>query len=632
MLKQRTKNSIKKIQRLTTICLIYCTISSSKKYSLKFQVSVWWKILPCNKQKEAYIYVARIKEGENKRIAFKLARDYSKEPPAKQFISKEDQPDQSMYALYDVGGVCMEIEPNTPNNAAPFLALLIQKRKDDSRMCEVVKIITNTGLKPCSSTETVQLWDIITFGKTTDDEVYSKFRIFQLPQDYLVEWYRDSLLISEDFDFVNFDPKLVDLMLVSPIGRPQPTEPDVLEINHSMILDLKSYKDHNNEVGKLPTAVQIGRRLVKGDLPGYFLEDRDGVSDTDFSKHFHFLNRGYHTYARTQKLVFYISDHSKLMLNQEYEIMFKSTPFRMNSKQELNLATLNYRINVKRTRAQTSSKVIFELLRRGDKSGFEEALKIELTDPEEGNFVYFGVMVGQGVLYLEDEAGMARIRTYETFFAYDGKTRRTSTSFNDAKASLLSLIAIDKDQAKQRYTFIKYMCTKDKANKPGFRVYSSMTIIGVYPPHLIAKDHMDLDEFPDCFLPDYNKNLCHRYATILRPDHTPGNVIFSQKKNDVKKLTEKVKNNQMCLFKKYEYKCLIPKDGSIVNLEYHESNRMHDRIMLLKKFDLFDQENKDYFYEFENDKKRRYVISCFGSCKFVSYLSDTLFIFSLIDF
>ena len=69
-------------------------------------------------------------------------------------------------------------------------------------------------------------------------------------------------------------------------------------------------------------------------------------------------------------------------------------------------------------------------------------------------------------------------------------------------------------------------------------------------------------------------------------------------------------------------RCIVPKDGFLVNLEFTGRNRLYRLIKRVEDYERMAQKDKDFFYEFENNLGKKYLISCPDSCKneFLAFL------------
>ena len=192
---------------------------------------------------------------------------------------------------------------------------------------------------------------------------------------------------------------------------------------------------------------------------------------------------------------------------------------------------------------------------------------------------------------------------------------QTKTHWSERPLSVDELFSTKPDLADRILLTVNFVPDTPPVNdnSVGFRVYRASRTEGIYPAHQISSISNRANH-PQCYLDSYKVGECISFALLSGKDEEW--VWFYSDSGTIKEAASA--DPQFVLSCKVPYSetiCVIPKSAYIVNMEITRPNKMIWNVMPLIEYTAWQQEEKDWYYEFKNDLETIYLATCPPSCK-----------------
>ena len=627
MCKSRTNNGRKPKKRLTKRLFLAILLSESilsyeatNKYAI-YTIEVRNPVkLECKYDGGLLLHSRRVRVGSNgKKVSFNL-QQYSTAQSEAEYIQRDDG--GFAYARFNLGTYCYMHKDHETKNVYPLVTLIMTK-SGSGKNCKVIGLITNTGLEPCGTEETDDLWKVLTPNKGSNDHTdFSEL----VRDDQKVYWrFHTTLITIKDPGSLDqtFSDQLLQMILTHGLEA----------AGNGDWVGLFNYDKAgkiNNNLGRNPFAHRITPsklipRIIRDDLPGYYLGIYSGPGDEVEKFIQKSVGRSTDSHNRAYHFEFYVPKPSEILAGETYSLHLLSKGF-SGYFNRLDFRYPEYVYEVRITRE--TGKLRFKIFR-----GTTEVTQLEEvyldSDGPATNYIYFAFTVGSGIIYYKDETNV-RYKTYETLtlFKVGGSTKRKHYQFEGDDVEDRYFI---KSNSQVRTIYLKAELKASSGiteNKPGFRAIMIAGTIGMYPAFLVASRDTQND-FPLCYFTLYRLKGCLSMAKLAGPDDDWTESSIDTWKSEVVTLKQTSGMGWGCKAPIHSKGCAIQKPGYIINLESKLYSRLPSKEMKLDSYDALSQEVKDYGVEFTNNLGTRYIVACPYSCNQVKFVCDFSSVFIL---
>ena len=580
------------------------TIQSNSKFEITVTDTYAKSLIDCSDTTKTNIYTVRLKNKAANPLSLNLV-DYQAAGATAptECIKDVENPAQNKYALYEPGSKCYMFPNPTENHVFPFVALVLES-SGTSTFCKVKYIITEIDIVPCTGI-TEDIWNTFDLtGSNSDMTSFSHIRLLgtfnslklhpnnvqvkYLPLPNIPEHVIEMLLVQAQFDMT----KTTGQEYLTRIESAQ-TE----EINQNLAA---------NPSEKEIRLSKMIPRMIRNDLPGYFLGVSSGPSD-DPEKYVQWVDTMTERRPYSLQIVMYLANPGSLTLNKQHTISIVSKAHIFNSL-AAKLADLTYSIKVTRT----SSTIEFQAYRGAVTSALVSLPYIA----SDSNYVYLGFTIGHGYLYFTDTQNV-KSKTYETLFVFYSGTILSDVKTSTKTENIDALFSTKFwSETNKRWTKVEFLPDSGViTNEGGLRVYSISLGRGIYPALLVSSRAVSA-QYTKCFYAGYNSETCFAMAMLIGPDDPQADQVVE---NDIVKTVSNSDFMSKCKVPFNQNTCLIPKSGYILNMDMtNKKTKDFGKIGEAAYYDSLSQESKDFLREFVNNVGTKYLVSCPWSCKFKS--------------
>ena len=170
------------------------------------------------------------------------------------------------YALYSIGNTCYQFKDRFARNSVVLVTLLLTKSATSG--CQVSGIISNTDIESCTGS-TTNILSLLSFsgeGSST-----SSFSSITYNPSSKITYHSPFLMKFDNFRTTDLNQDVVDMILVEPFVEADVEKSPMIYNKDLMDLFNKGFSTGQNPSAKVITLQNYLPRLVKDNLPGYFL-------------------------------------------------------------------------------------------------------------------------------------------------------------------------------------------------------------------------------------------------------------------------------------------------------------------------------------------------------------------------
>ena len=562
--------------------------------------------LDCTATTKTHFYLMRGKEHSGKAISVNLATIAI--PESDKYIPDTDS--QKRYGVYELGNSCLYHSDRAGKNANPLFILVIQNSAPSFvNGCKIVKIITNTGLQPCTSEPTEDILDVLQLksesGAPATPQLFQK--IIRNPNfDFKI--LRPVLYEFTEFSFSDFDSRVMEMLLLYTLSSKSQKQANIVSVlDYNELNGINTRKKWNSFSRKIEAA-EVIKRITRDDLPGYLLSDYPGAINQQ-SKYAQVITQSFPHVSTTIHYTAYIASPSKMVINRLHDVSWYTKPFRANKEQKsTGIHEQVYRVKI--TRRSTS--LTFKVMRGGNNI---YTLHHEYLGGDK--FIYFSLTIGRGVLYFTGP-DTVRAKTYETFHIYEvGGTPQRAFRGVETTTTLPNIIYDSSNTTQPSFLWkqIRYSPPSEDndQNIAGFRLLTLTVLRGAYPPYLITESKIRL-KYPRCYFGSSGENHCIAMALLSDASESQATSYVSGTWSSVVEIS-KPKMEKICRAGYSRGSCLSPQPGYVINLEKSRSPIGVFGGISFEEFEGLSSDLKRFVHVFENNRGTKYMVSCPESCK-----------------
>ena len=595
---------------LSTIILLNIASQTASLHSMVITAGNGGVDTSCPDDTSLKLLAIRLKISHGQRIAFNLA-DYSSSPPEREFITKASD-GQKRYGEFNLGSTCYMHANQNAENTYPFFVFIIARRTNvpNTQNCKLVKIITSKGLETCSGASRDLLTKAAKLGWHNGNLAsIDGFSRIKIDGENEIDYFAGKVYSIANFGVNDINEDILEMMLLGGLDNPNIDD-------HIMQVDYTVLNNINEDVARNSFATEIDPtnmvpRLVKDDLPGYFLEPYTSGGSDETEKYAQMWFSGNSQSAFSLHSEFYIEKPNLILGGEVHSVVvsYKNWVISASANQR-NLKEFEYKISVSRVGANLNIKVYRV-------EGGADTQRITLDYPDNGSntgYLYFSLTTGRGILYYIDATNV-RVKAHETLHVHRvGESRARQHATYQEDALLNSVFKTSNLEAPNRYAKVEFKTTAASAdNKAGLRLLVISQALGVYPAFLVSSS-TNAAARPRCYFDGYEQYNCISLALLSGPAETQAPTVRNGK-TVVDLASGTVKSYcKVALSTAY---CLIPKTGSgyISNLESSKIIAVYKRLLPIAEYDAHTGEQKKMGVEFQSNVGTRYFVSCDYSCK-----------------
>ena len=502
-------------------------------------------------------------------------------------------------------------------NVYPIFLVVMTHAAGTTANCQVTKIITNKGLEACSGPSR-DLWTLIKpeFG----DGNIGNFGRFKIESENDYTNFAGRVYTLKDSGVSGLDERLVEMMLLGALEDPDSVNNRVFNVDYKIIREINKNYALNSAFATKIDPSKLVPRIVKDDLPGYFLGvyTPGGSDETEKSAQMYFL--GVQRDLKSLHTEFYLEKPSAILAAETHSVVITYKNWAQKASHELKLKEFQYKISISRISGNLKF-VVYEVV------GASETQSLTLNYPDNGSntgYLYFSFTIGRGILYYID-AQNVRSKAHETLHVFRvGESRARAHRSYEETLLLSALYQTASTESKTRYCKIELKPDAPvTTNKVGVRVVGVSTSRAVYPAFLVSSV-TNLADFPRCYFDGYKKGQCFSLAFLAGPSEADMPTVRSNK--DAKKISAGSELRVNCRVALSATNCLIPKSGFMTNLEVNRKVAVYKRLLSEVEFDAHSVEQRKMVVEFQSNLGTRYFVSCDYSCKIEIFLNFQIFL------
>ena len=583
---------------IVTLLLATRIQSENKKYKIKVNVGGKEIEPECSQPDKTTFFKIRVLETSN--IPFSLRIASSSLTEEKKYI--KDTSGNKRYGMYQLGEMCHYHTQRDSINTNPVFILIIQGNGAQTNSCKVSGVISNLGVQPCADDTTKDIFTLLqlqTEGGASLDPL--NFKSLKLPK---LNRYKPESLVRLDidkFELSDLDERILEAMLIIPIFD---------SVNHKLVtmLNLEQIADINNNLAFNPFTSKIHsegvmNRIVRDDLPGYYLDLYNGIGD-DSSK---FVQKSFKYSGQISssfQAEFYIAKAAEIVSGEVHAVEVTSKPFReKNHNKKILFREFLYKIEIRRVKKNLEFQVTRDNVAI-------PSLKASLVYTGGKEFIYFSLTVGSGILYL-NKPYSGRMRHFETLHVFlIGKPPIQAVNRFDEDALVSSIISYANDMTKFRWIKAEFKASEGiNENKAGFRVTGLTSHEGAMPPFLISNFY-DQSQYKRCYFKIFSDTVCLAMALLADPDEVRSDEyrgVWSggREMNSIDKASG-------CRLLYFQRRCMSPQPGYILDvvegLKGKTRTPFNEGLVSLEFFEGLDQKTKDFAYVFQNNVGTKYLL------------------------
>ena len=571
--------------------------------------------------KYLHIYVARVVPSTGRILTMNLDRPSVEKGGENRFIETEE-PGVYKYATFKPGSVCYSHKDPQGGDINPFFAFLLEKADPPGNQCKVSYILTNKDVQICTDEtngKSQYLSAILQFKEGS--KTYTQFRRISTADDNLYERFMPRVYKINDLKAEDVDNDLVEMLLAEPFSNPD-SNSDFVKINLHHVNTINSLAENNDFVQKIKIG-DFAKRIVFDDLPGYLIHPDDPGTPIDSSENSisQFLTAKT-AESETIHIQLYIEKTKNLVFGGYHELQFKTYSHKKFGGAASNIPYLAHLYKIRLSRLN-SEAIRLEWI---DEDNHYPS-KTVLTDKSKDKFLYLSFGIGTGILYFKDPETV-RVATYISTHATRVGLFRKSTIKRLAEKDLKlnQLYRVDRDdQSAGRVLKIQYKTKNpEQGNLIGLRVISASAGRGsFYKEGFNGRDDSSMTE--RCYEKGLEPRQCFSLAILAKKSEKQ--APFTRAGLQVHQLDTGSDLGRQCSVVYSGNDCVIPKDDFVTNMEKTATNRLYGGLGPLEKFESMPEEEKNFFYQFENNLGRLYLIGCPDSCKFRFFRFFTFLLF-----
>ena len=494
----------------------------------------------------------------------------------------------------------------------PVFVFVFQGNGDTFNKCKLVKIITRGPIETCSGSPVLLTTGPFEFRQNNHSPgTAALFSIlFRELTPHANYYLMDNVLVTlEDGSFdpaSSIDDDFLGMLLMHTVRDSQPIP--VTMIKYQDFTNVNTYASQNSFAVEVKAGDAV-QRLIRDDLPGYYLDVYNGNPVTDDSSK---VLRRVMNYAgqRTFQVQFYIAKPAQIAQGETHTIKFIGKVYRTAGSQTLVQKEFEYNIEMTRTATHINFVV---------KRGTTHITQLDIAKAYTGGnkFIYVNFNIGKGILYWIDTSN-AQSKTYETLHVFEvGQTVQSKVNSFTASEKIEDVISIKTSStgfSLLGYLSVQYIPhTGVTTNKAGYRVITLTNLVGVVPPSLVA--NLNPANYHDrCYYPSVESGEC--IAMAILSDPTENQLLDYLDLNTRTVKTASGAFAMGCKVVASPTKCLIPMPNYISNLEWDgDSPLPNNGNMLLADYQaLTDSKPKDFFAEYTSSSGNKYLVACPTSC------------------
>ena len=559
-----------------------------------------------------YIIAARFKvlEEDGKKLEPSICLQ---EYPSTQrkFIPKDGgQPNgEKVFSLYTPGTTnCMLLKQlNADKVISTFVAFILEPLAQPiGGNCRISGVITNKDLEVH---KVGPVYDV--FDKLIADGDYKSLTRINLYGPHITKLPESTLIVElEDTPSSAINDELIEMVLLAPA-----VEQAIASTEDSMhIYSRTDFDTINLDIDKNTFATKIRledhcKRLVVDDLPGYFLGGWNLASLSGSEVAFQRVAKiARSTRAHSLIVLCYASRPDEIRNAQWWRLTIESQGYMTQTSPDSTLHKFHYAIEVK----DNGSFFVFRILR----DGMVNLATVQFPNQNLNSYLFFSFTVGYGALFLTGDTTI-RSKTHLNLVVYqDGQEKVEWSGEIEGDAELSSVIPIELKDSEYRWA--KATLTSNPPNRlntPGFRISELNGIYGAYLSHKVV----DVDEwrkvYPTCLVFGYQVNHCLAFARLVGPQHKSTDLVYVRNQQEIGALHPESSILKHCAVPINVRACAIAKPGSINVLNSGIKSILFVLSIGLDEYNALDQRCKDFFYEYENNVKTKYLLPCDLSCK-----------------
>ena len=567
----------------------------------------------CSDTNKKFIYTTRLKNTASKPLSLKLV-DFGASPISEHIQDVDNGGNPKKYALFQPGPKCYMFQNPSSNHAVVFIALIMSST-GSSTNCKVDYIVSERGLVDCSGT-TEDLWTAIQLNSGGSD--LASFKEVKLASGFFSGHYQ-----TTSFDVTSFDPatqmsdSFVEMMVLQPYYKAQISGDQfqsIMSVHYSQFDAINKNLEENPSESLIRPSKFIPR-LIKEDLPGYFLGVYTGPSD-DPEAYVQRIHSGGGRRTYTMQVQMYLSKPGSLTINKQHTASIIVKPHKYSSRNG-KLAELDYSIKFTRT----ATHINFQAYR-----GSTPSASVSLPFTTSTNYVYFTFSIGQGILYDIDPSNV-KAKLYEILSVFEPGTKLSDMQTYTENRAVDSLMRLSLwFDTEKRWIKVQFIPAPGVTTNEGhLRVYSTSLGYGVFPSALISSRTLESD-ITQCYHIGYNNNHCLAMALLDGPGDDQLLQIVDGDGCEKIWVPNLLSNCKKPITK---WTCLIAKPGRVQNIELSKrKTKNFEKNHEASYYQALSQEAKDFLVEFTNDVRTKYVVSCPWSCKLTALHHSFILIFN----
>ena len=605
------KSSYKKSQQRLLLLLLLTSSTTERLYPFYYYgcASVWMTL--CMRNSNVEIFSGFLNKA--KKLSFEVNPN---DPQRKHFIENREISGKYEYQMLprnSAGAECYTIA----GDRHQFIGLIFQKK--DQENCYSSHYLLPKELSRCENGKSyTRVEDLFRFsnGQNLDSfesrrGVSFDLRSYNVANNFV--WVHS----PTDLELTDINSELFELFVLH-------SKYLIWKETSWGIYNQRRFEDFKAGLmlaGVQPTANEFFKSITHDSLPGLFLSPGMNGGPTPPQKSlFAERNQVYQLgISHTLTFHFFLTKISTVL--QQTDIKLQINLNLRKSPQIITIVKeLGYKLILKRGSSLDDKKIDFDLVRfENGREANTLSAQIEISSPN--NWLHFGFIYGNGVLYYIDDSNV-RYKTYETIFlANDPDNRRIKTIWFEHNGPLsLILNPLDDRRSYLMWTLISisnYLNNNQQTDQDlfGFRVHNTDYFPGAIPPNVIFEVEQDKYD-KRCIITssDFRRCLIHAFLWSSSDKQT-SEYHFG---------TSAYRKSESCLSTEcracfFEDNCLVP-ISDLYNRPLFTNTALSERIPLRKLAD-FEGDSleavalRNSHVRFVDNLGKTYWIKCPENCK-----------------
>ena len=523
------------------------------------------------------------------------------------------------YGLFNRDSDCHVHKEPSGKNIYPVVVFVIKKKASSVNSCQVVSIITNNDIMPCSGSEEnfKKLKAVIIPGGTGDK--FDDFSTLKHSSADLHNSVHPIIFRIKNLAVNDIDDRIMEMILLNPLTSPRYQDPIMMytlshhnAINSGLSTGYPGVDTTNSQLLKKTQPQEYIPRITKGDLPGFLL----GLTDSPWKASDKTLQKVFQAQSTAQSSIhveFYIEKPLSMELDKEYRVYVSNRPISLvDTQTQKKLLQQRYSLTIIRKSTHFACRLWREA---GVITPNGQIILFNLPySNTNSNFLYFSFTYGGGILYYTSPTDF-QSKILVTLSVYQpGGNRETQTVGSEHSLTVDEFFAFNQDQADRLFFQVNYIPGPGVTdNSVGLRIYRASMTEGIYPAHLISS-LSNQPVHPGCYLDGYKVGECISYILLEGPSHS--RMSRYSDSGTIKEMASGSTFVNSCKVPYSDSICIIPMTGYINKLETSRPDKMTGNVMLMTDFNAWPEEDRNlFYYQYTNDLNTIFLATCQNECK-----------------